>query len=233
MWSRLHVRWDNLPHVNSPTWGPPASCKQALKEAWSHQNITVFITLPQFVLTGCFFLPRGPFSFVLFEVTGFVPFFEQNVLRRFKDFQEHISHFWSTPFNAKKSLEYVFFSSSATWVILSWRCLWVFLLLATWESGLDKVSTRIQGLSSIDCNFQEFSSPWLWRTFKVRANPVNIPTNPIISQIWSLLDTTETTTRHKIAYAPNYKSDSSLQKQGVFFSRERELQKSVVVNYVV
>ena len=49
----------------------------------------------------------------------------------------------------------------------------------------------------------------------------------------SLLDTTETTTRHKIAYAPNYKSDSSLQKQGVFFSRERELQKSVVVNYVV
>ena len=66
MWSRLHVRWDNLPHVTSPTWGPPASCKQALKEAWSHQNITVFITLPQFVLTGCFFLPRGPFSFCPF-----------------------------------------------------------------------------------------------------------------------------------------------------------------------
>ena len=47
MWSRLHV--------TSPTWGPPTSCKQALKEAWSHQNMTVFITLPQFVLTGWFF----------------------------------------------------------------------------------------------------------------------------------------------------------------------------------
>ena len=54
MWSRLHVRWCNLPHLTSPTWGPLTSCKQALKEAWSHQNITVFITLPQFVLTGCF-----------------------------------------------------------------------------------------------------------------------------------------------------------------------------------
>ena len=30
MWSRLHVRWGNLPHVTSPTWGPPPSCKQAL-----------------------------------------------------------------------------------------------------------------------------------------------------------------------------------------------------------
>ena len=31
MWSRLHVRWGNPPHVTSPTWGPPPSCKQALK----------------------------------------------------------------------------------------------------------------------------------------------------------------------------------------------------------
>ena len=30
MWSPLHVRWGNLPHVTSPTWGPPPSCKQAL-----------------------------------------------------------------------------------------------------------------------------------------------------------------------------------------------------------
>ena len=28
------------------------------------------------------------------------------------------------------------------------------LLLVTWKSGLDKVSTEIQGLSSTDCNFQ-------------------------------------------------------------------------------
>ena len=33
MWSRLHVRWGNPPHVTSPTWGPPPSCKQALKRA--------------------------------------------------------------------------------------------------------------------------------------------------------------------------------------------------------
>ena len=31
MGSRLHVRWGNLPHVTSPTWGPPPSCKQALR----------------------------------------------------------------------------------------------------------------------------------------------------------------------------------------------------------
>ena len=30
MWSRLHVRWGNPPHVTSPTWGPRPSCKQAL-----------------------------------------------------------------------------------------------------------------------------------------------------------------------------------------------------------
>ena len=27
---RLHVRWGNPPHVTSPSWGPPPSCKQAL-----------------------------------------------------------------------------------------------------------------------------------------------------------------------------------------------------------
>ena len=32
MWSRLHVRWGNPPHVTSPTWGPPPLCKQALKQ---------------------------------------------------------------------------------------------------------------------------------------------------------------------------------------------------------
>ena len=30
LWSRLHVSWGNLPHVTSPTWGPPPSCKQTL-----------------------------------------------------------------------------------------------------------------------------------------------------------------------------------------------------------
>ena len=29
MLSRLHVRWGDPPHLTSPTWGPPPSCKQA------------------------------------------------------------------------------------------------------------------------------------------------------------------------------------------------------------
>ena len=33
----------------------------------------------------------------------------------------------------------------------------VFAPLGTWESGLDKVSTEIRGLSSTDCNFQGLS----------------------------------------------------------------------------
>ena len=75
----------------------------------------------------------------------------------------------------KEPWVYVFFSSTTTWAILSWRS----FILGTWESGLDKVSTEIQGLSSTDCNFQGLSRPWtfyfkfqgLSRTFKVRANP--------------------------------------------------------------
>ena len=31
IWSRLHDRWGDPPHVTSPIWGPPPSCKQALK----------------------------------------------------------------------------------------------------------------------------------------------------------------------------------------------------------
>ena len=68
-------------------------------------------------------------------------------------------------------------SSTTTWAILSWRS----FILGTWESGLDKVGTKIQGLSSTYCNFQGLSRPWtfyfkfqgLSRTFKVHANPVN------------------------------------------------------------
>ena len=75
----------------------------------------------------------------------------------------------------KEPWVYVFFSSTTTWAILSWRS----FILGTWESGLDKVSTEIQGLSSTDCNFQGLSRPWtfyfkfqgLSRTFKMRANP--------------------------------------------------------------
>ena len=30
IWSRLHNRWGDPPHVTSPIWGPPLPCKQAL-----------------------------------------------------------------------------------------------------------------------------------------------------------------------------------------------------------
>ena len=56
----------------------------------------------------------------------------------------------------KEPWVYVFFSSTTTWAILSWRS----FILGTWESGLDKVSTEIQGLSSTDCNFQGLSRSW-------------------------------------------------------------------------
>ena len=104
-------------------------------------------------------------------IQGSYPFLDKNV----KDFQGHISHFSRTPFSSEKSLESVFFSSTTAWAILSWRS----FILGTWEAGLDKVSTEIQGLSSTDWNFQGLSRPWtfyfkfkgLSRTFKVRANP--------------------------------------------------------------
>ena len=84
--------------------------------------------------------------------------------------------FFKDSIQCKKEIwVYVFFSSTTTWAILSWRS----FILGTWESGLDKVSTEIQGLSSTDCNFQGLSRPWtfyfkfqgLSRTFKVHANP--------------------------------------------------------------
>ena len=42
------------------------------------------------------------------------------------------------------------------------------LLLSTWQSELDKVSTEIQELSSTDCNFQELSRcVWTLRVTKM------------------------------------------------------------------
>ena len=77
-----------------------------------------------------------------------------------RTFQGHISHFSRTPFSAKKEPSVYIFCSWTTWAISSWRpfnlCL-LLLSLATRESGLDKGSTEIQGLSSTDCNFQGLS----------------------------------------------------------------------------
>ena len=39
IWSRLHDRWGNPPHITSPTWGPPPTCKQALREKYQEKNL--------------------------------------------------------------------------------------------------------------------------------------------------------------------------------------------------
>ena len=113
-------------------------------------------------------------ALVIQTTPAFVPFFEQKIQGRFKDFHGHISHFSRTPFSAKNSLESIFFGSSTTWVILSqWSfCVCSFSL----EFYLIfQVSIEIQGLSINDCNFQGLSRPWIiilkFRTFKVRADP--------------------------------------------------------------
>ena len=87
--------------------------------------------------------------------TGFVPLFGKWSQRLFKDFQGHISHFSRTLFSAKKR----FFHNMSNFILKVFLCL---LLLGTWESGLDKVSTEIQGFSSTDCNFKGLWRPWIF-----------------------------------------------------------------------
>ena len=72
----------------------------------------------------------------------------------------HFPYFSRSPFNAKMNLEYyVFFwflHNTTNFILKVFLCL---ILVGTWESGLDKVSTEIQELSSNNCNFQGFSRP--------------------------------------------------------------------------
>ena len=68
----------------------------------------------------------------------------------------HFAFFKDSVQCKKEIWVYVFFSSTTKWAILSWRS----FILGTWESGLDKVSTEIEGLSSTDYNFQGLSRPW-------------------------------------------------------------------------
>ena len=65
----------------------------------------------------------------------------------FKDVQGHISPFSRTPISVKKSLESMSFLVLPQHKQLYPNGLSVFV-------GLDKVSTKIQRLSSTDCNFQ-------------------------------------------------------------------------------
>ena len=107
----------------------------------------------------------------------FVPFFEQKIQGLFKD---TFPIFQGLHSMQKKRLECMSIFSSV-WQQeqlegLSARL----LLLGTWKSRLDKVSTEIQGLSSTHCNFQGLPRPWIFilkiqglsRTFKMCANPV-------------------------------------------------------------
>ena len=84
--------------------------------------------------------------------SGFVPVFDPKNQVLFKDIQGHISHFSRTPFSAKKSLESMSFLVLPQHEQFYLKGLSVFV-------GLDKVSTKIQGLSSTDCNFQGLSRP--------------------------------------------------------------------------
>ena len=86
--------------------------------------------------------------------SGFIPVFDQKNQVLFKHIQGHISHFLRTPFNAKKSLE------SMSFLVLSQHEQFYLKGLSVFV-GLDKVSTKIQELSSTDCKFQGLSRPWI------------------------------------------------------------------------
>ena len=118
-------------------------------------------------------LPSGSFS--KWVLQGSYPFWTKTS-RTFQGLlRTHFPFFKDSIQCKKEPWVYVFFSSTTTWAILSWRS----FILGTWESGLDRVSTEIQGLPGTDCNFQGLSRPWtfsfkfqgLSRTFKMRANP--------------------------------------------------------------
>ena len=70
--------------------------------------------------------------------------------------------FSRTPFSTKKSRESMPFLVLPQHEQLYREGLSVFAPLGTWESGLDKISTEIQGLSSTDCNFHGLSKPWIF-----------------------------------------------------------------------
>ena len=92
---------------------------------------------------------------------GFVPFLEQKIQVLFKDFQGHISHFSRTPQYKREPWVclFCFFHNMSNFILKVFLCL---LPLDTCESGLDKVSAEVQGLSSTDCNFQGLSRPLIF-----------------------------------------------------------------------
>ena len=91
--------------------------------------------------------------------TGFIPFFGQKIQGLFKN---------TFPVFPKDNVQckkepwvclFWFFHNMSNFILKVFLCL---LLLGTWESRLDKVSTEIQGLSSTDCNFKGLWRPWIF-----------------------------------------------------------------------
>ena len=48
MWSLLHVRWGDPPHVTSPTWGPPPPCKEAVTGGYRSSTMTTLMKIGSF-----------------------------------------------------------------------------------------------------------------------------------------------------------------------------------------
>ena len=88
-------------------------------------------------------------------------FSEQKIQGLFKGFHgTHFPIFQGLHSVQKRTLSLrllKFFHNMSNLILKVFLCL---LLLGTWESGLHKVSTEIQGLSSTNCNFYGISRPF-------------------------------------------------------------------------
>ena len=67
-----------------------------------------------------------------------------------------------TPFSAKKSLKSVFFSSSTTWAISSWRSFCVCPFYAIENLGLIKLAPKFKDFPALTEIFKNFSRPWIF-----------------------------------------------------------------------
>ena len=83
-------------------------------------------------------------------MSGFVPFFEQNIQGLFKDFQGNISYFARTPFSAKKSLEsmsFLFFHNMSNFILKVFLYLLLFLI---------KLALKFKDFPALTSVFKDF-----------------------------------------------------------------------------
>ena len=108
--------------------------------------------LNSFVSSALYFLVS------LFRTTGFVLFILTKNSRTFQGLSRtHFLFFKDSNQCKKEPRLYVFFSSSTTWVILSWKSFCVCSFFFGVLNLNYEVSIEIKGLSSTDCNFQGLS----------------------------------------------------------------------------